>query len=1505
MAMPIQVGDVVALANMCYAIAQAFGSGRKAAPVEFREVQNELYGLGQMLDLLRNSVESGVITTSSVGPSPTSQASQCIARMVANCQNTVDSLKDFAVKYAPLAGLEFIEARSGVTVKRAPSTSKQKLKRNWKRLMWTTEVGTIQGIRDQISIHVQSITAVVSLVNTHTTIDLRNDVRTLTWQGEAQRLDLQAARADIYHVQMGVSMAEANIHHHVSSDIQMVRQDIQSLNHKLETIMAWQQRDMTSDVFNKQISQLLVKIEQLERLPRFAQPSAGLPYPVHDGYLAMPTPYVTATTDFYASANASTPDFSGHRRTSSRSRTDPVTTEATTESYQEVQLQVSVVNTTPVEIGLSHGPVDLQNLPPRGSRETATDVVFELCVQSQTADGKKEFTTVCAHACFHGNWIKAVEDGEHNEGLFACLCEPYQHEDEDFEPHAQDLEKYILTSSTIGCHYHGPVQWILHNVGDQEQRPRKAVTLGIRNLGTQKELQFERTFIEPISFKTAKAVLQANIGSFLTYKVPDAEEGDQLAILNSMADDSFSSGLERISFTLGDESTTTRQTLERKVKHTNILHYKSISINEIERSRTLKRDSFKYFDYVEILVGVAPVGDNEYLTSFIKMHLDEICLDSNDSQDDCIVQLSMIRGEATFPMREKPEQNICGFTEFKFKTPAAANDFLQRLREMKNELHALKIQHAKRHEQVMVKMFAEQIAAAAADDIQMSGVEIAVVWDERRKKGRILARSQDGTCFLSQTLHLDIFERFAELSRGDLFNGSAEVYQPAARRRGDRVKKYPSGVGRIQFKDSSMDDMFYARLTESARRMGFSMSEPKTVSEEKRPKDRKSDERPILQRRVTQLERSKSYRFSKEHYQRIVTETVAIEEASAEMIAALPKQNLSRPLDAEELLDLLNQTEEKLIYTMEGADAFESVAPSQPSRWTSDDLTVRKRDRKKAGLTRPEGSEDEENDQEDAQGEPAYNISQFEARKVPQTAQTTPGLLSPQPETQNLLRKHRHGAGGIHLRAQNNQHHQRSQSTGGPNTQQEMPNSAPDAGKSRGISITPTENISDTRDVVGSPETYNESQDSLASVATTISVTEDRRTATPPRATASQERGTSSVSGTVQEHSEGPGRTRPTENIDPYAAELGLKFRVMTPKSFTRAYWLLTDVGDKLPKGTLVWVDESAAKPFMDGEHRINVTRYTGEPSAWVSKSVLKPGRYYAMKQRQRMVADGDTVKLARDQIVVPLEDNGGASSDDLELKVVPLEAKWSVVVEKDWVREVNLLLPMPPALIALQGSAAMTDEDKLCDQVKAVAQDNAAMLGNAASGTSTGGKQAPVHNDKEPKEEKALPKLSSAEFREYNRIAVLMNQYHNHFRNTWNEILAGVKTSRPKNQTLRQFLSLAQAFCRMLETHHNIEETYVFPILAKKMPAFQKNNKEHGEMIAQHQQIHKGLDKFSEYVDSVRAGQRDFVASEMLEIMESFEKVLWQHLDEEVVQLGAENMRKYWTLDELQLLPM
>jgi hemerythrin-like domain-containing protein len=123
----------------------------------------------------------------------------------------------------------------------------------------------------------------------------------------------------------------------------------------------------------------------------------------------------------------------------------------------------------------------------------------------------------------------------------------------------------------------------------------------------------------------------------------------------------------------------------------------------------------------------------------------------------------------------------------------------------------------------------------------------------------------------------------------------------------------------------------------------------------------------------------------------------------------------------------------------------------------------------------------------------------------------------------------------------------------------------------------------------------------------------------------------------------------------------------------------------------------------------------------------------------------------------------------------------------------------------------------------------------------------------------------------------------------------------RPTGMSIRQFLSTGLDFCHHLEAHHSIEETYVFPMLARKMPEFR--NQEH--LVGQHRDIHKGLDLFQEYLETCRSGERELRLEELKEIMDGFGKVLWTHLDDEVRTLGAENMRKYWTLQEMNHMPM
>jgi hypothetical protein len=84
-------------------------------------------------------------------------------------------------------------------------------------------------------------------------------------------------------------------------------------------------------------------------------------------------------------------------------------------------------------------------------------------------------------------------------------------------------------------------------------------------------------------------------------------------------------------------------------------------------------------------------------------------------------------------------------------------------------------------------------------------------------------------------------------------------------------------------------------------------------------------------------------------------------------------------------------------------------------------------------------------------------------------------------------------------------------------------------------------------------------------------------------------------------------------------------------------------------------------------------------------------------------------------------------------------------------------------------------------------------------------------------------------------------------------------------------------------------------------MPAFRKEL----ELLTQHKQIHNGIEKLEEYMEKCRSGEKDLRMEELKEIMDSFGDVLWSHLDDEVKQLSGENMRKYWTLEEMRRMPM
>ncbi len=75
--------------------------------------------------------------------------------------------------------------------------------------------------------------------------------------------------------------------------------------------------------------------------------------------------------------------------------------------------------------------------------------------------------------------------------------------------------------------------------------------------------------------------------------------------------------------------------------------------------------------------------------------------------------------------------------------------------------------------------------------------------------------------------------------------------------------------------------------------------------------------------------------------------------------------------------------------------------------------------------------------------------------------------------------------------------------------------------------------------------------------------------------------------------------------------------------------------------------------------------------------------------------------------------------------------------------------------------------------------------------------------------------------------------------------------------------------------------------------------------LLQQHREIHEGMDAFQEYLERCKRGETELELRVLKEKMDSWGDVLWKHLEEEVKTLGAENMRRYWSLEEMRRLPM
>ncbi|KAI0541823.1 hypothetical protein GGR58DRAFT_455060 [Xylaria digitata] len=194
------------------------------------------------------------------------------------------------------------------------------------------------------------------------------------------------------------------------------------------------------------------------------------------------------------------------------------------------------------------------------------------------------------------------------------------------------------------------------------------------------------------------------------------------------------------------------------------------------------------------------------------------------------------------------------------------------------------------------------------------------------------------------------------------------------------------------------------------------------------------------------------------------------------------------------------------------------------------------------------------------------------------------------------------------------------------------------------------------------------------------------------------------------------------------------------------------------------------------------------------------------------------------------------------------------------------------------------------------------------------------------PPSEPKLPPLSASEFKEYNRLAEHMDAFHNHFRSSWNLLYTSASSGRrAQGMSIRSFLNAGLEFVSHLEMHHSIEERFIFPELARRMPEFrtgretnlpahdakskspdeESKRRKAAELLQQHVEIHKGMEGLRDYLRRCLSGETELQMGVLKAQLDTWGTILWTHLDQEVRTLGADNMRRYWSLDEVRKLQM
>jgi hypothetical protein len=166
MTSPIGFSDAYLLSTLAFKLGKAFTKGRKSAPAEFREVENQLYSLSAALQAFRAESQDAPMSIpveASSLPRPShlrdGEAQEILGHVIESCNQTLKHLEAIVEKYSIIGKPKDQDPKK-------PRFRKwnDNIKHGWKTIWWTTEGGDLATLRSNLTIHTNSLNLLLGVI---------------------------------------------------------------------------------------------------------------------------------------------------------------------------------------------------------------------------------------------------------------------------------------------------------------------------------------------------------------------------------------------------------------------------------------------------------------------------------------------------------------------------------------------------------------------------------------------------------------------------------------------------------------------------------------------------------------------------------------------------------------------------------------------------------------------------------------------------------------------------------------------------------------------------------------------------------------------------------------------------------------------------------------------------------------------------------------------------------------------------------------------------------------------------------------------------------------------------------------------------------------------------------------------------------------------------------------------------------------------------------------------